>query len=189
MELNGRINEIVQPVFFADGGRFEELVALVARSRAGGRAGHHVDRRFPHRQHVRFQHRGHGSVLIRVAHAAKTCIKIRFSVLRQHRRVKLRLVPRGKSQQRTVRVVYISVKLIRPRRGVAYRHGYEIHIAEHVVQIIPPVRPDGHIRGVKVALQVAVVRVLILPIDHALITPLPQVVRRGRPADVIAHAV
>lgn len=141
MEQDGRVDQIIQPVLFADGGRFVELVPLKARALAGGGAGDHESGRFQHGQHIGVQHRGHGPVLVRVAHAAKAGVQIGSAVFGQHARVELRLVPRAQSQQRTVRIMNIAIEFIRSGGRVAHGHGDKIHVAEHVIQIVPPVRP------------------------------------------------
>ena len=189
MEQDGRIDQIIQPVLSADGRCFEELMSLKARPLAGGGAGNHKCGRFQHRQHIGIQHRGHGSVLVRVAHAAETGVQIRPAVFRQYARVELRLIPCAQPQQRAVRVVDVSIELIRSGGRIAYGHGDEVHVAEHIIEIVPSIRADGHIRRIEISLQIAVMRILILAVDHAFIAPAAQIFHRGRPADVVAHAV
>ena len=59
---------------------------------------------------------------------------------------------------------------------------------EGIVQIVPAVGTLRHVRRVKVALQIAVFRILILAVDDPFTAPVAQVADRGGPAHIISHA-
>ena len=189
VELDGGVDKVVEVPALADGGRLEELVPF----KAGALAVHHArsdeHRRFRHSQHILLQHGGHGAVAAFVPVAAEARIQVGLFPFGQHAGVELRFVPFPLSQPCSVRVMDIPVKFIRARGIVRHGGGDASPGAQHIVQVIPSVRPHRHVRRVKVPLHVRVVRVLVLPVDHALTAPVPQVILRCGPAHIIPGAV
>ena len=143
---------------------------------------------FRYGEHIPVQHRHHGSVPGFVALAAESRVQIYPVPFRQHARIKLGFVPGPLSQQSAVRIMHISVKFIFSRRRVADRHRHHRHLIQHIVQIVPAVRPHRHIRRVQAHLARLVEGIRRFLIDHALIAPVPQVVHRSRPAHIVSHA-
>ena len=162
---------------------------LKAGACAGGAAGGHKHGGLQHRQHVAVQHGAHGAVTGFVSAAAEAGIQIGLSVFGNHAGVELRLVAFLFAKARAVRIVHIAVEFIFASGFIAHRHRYNAPGAEHIVQIIPAIGSHGHVGGIQVSLQIAVAGILILAVNHALIAPVAQVIHRGRPAHIVAHAV
>ena len=189
MEPDGGIDEIIQTVPLPDRGRLKEFMALKPGSPAVHDARRDEARGFRHRQHVLFQHGAHRAVPGFVALGTETGVEVCPVSLGQHAGIKLGLVPGFFAQAGTVRIMNVAVEIIRPFRFVADGHGDDAPGAEYIVQVIAPVRPHRNVRGIKVPLKIPVCRILILPVNHAFIFPVSQIIRRRGPADIIPHAV
>ena len=165
-------------------------MVLKAGAPAGLGAGHHEHRPLQHREHVPVQHRAHGAALfLFVPEADAPGVQEGPVPFREHRRVELGIVPGLLPQEGPVRIMDVAVILVLPGGSIAHRHGDDVLVVQHVVEVIPSVRPSGHVRGVQALLPAPVVRVLGLPVDHALVPPVRQVLLRGGPADVVLQAV
>ena len=121
--------------------------------------------------------------------SAEAGIEVSLFPLCQHAGVKLGFVPFLFTEADAVRIMHIAIEFIRAGRPVCHRHGNDAPCAQDIIEVVPPVWPDRHVRGVQVALQVSVVRILVLPVNNPFIPPVAEVVRRRRPADIIPHAV
>jgi hypothetical protein len=71
---------------------------------------------------------------------------------------------------------------------IAYSHRNDGKLIKHVVQIIPPVRPDSNIRGIQAHASFRIEGVIRGMVNDPFIPPVSQVLRRGRPADIIIQA-
>ena len=189
MEADGRIDKIVQLPVFADGRRFKEFVALKSRSFAVHNAGSHKTGFLRNGQHIRPKHGAHGAVAGSVPAAAETGIEIRSVSLRQDAGIELRFIPGAFAQAGSLPVLNITVKGEGTCGRIADGYGNKAFGAEHIVQIIPAVRPPGNIRRIQVSLQILIFRILILAVNHAFAAPVPQVVHRGGPAHIVPHTV
>ena len=85
--------------------------------------------------------------------------------------------------------MHIAIVFIGAGWPVRHRDGDHAPGTQDIVEVVPSVRADGHVRRVEVALQVRVVRILVLAVNHAFIPPVAQVAHGRGPADVVARAV
>ena len=83
--------------------------------------------------------------------------------------------------------MHIAVKREIPRRGITDRHRNDAHLIKHIIQIVSAVRPHRNIRRIETHFPLFVERIRIPRINHAFIPPVPQIVHRRRPADIISH--
>ena len=148
-------------------------------------AGSHEHGRLHNGQHIRPQNGGHGSVSGLVASAAEAGIQISPLSLRKQAGIKLGLVSRPLAEPCPVLIMHIAVKLVSARRRITHRNGNHADMIQHIVEIIPAVRTNRHIRRIQAHFPVPVQRIRRFRVDHSLIAPVPQIVLRCGPADII----
>ncbi len=185
---DGRINKIIVLPHLANRRSLEKFMSFESRSRTIFTTRNDKNRRFFHRQHIRPQNGQHRTVSGLVSPAAETCVQISRITFRQHARVELRLVSFFFSETGSVLIVHITVKRKVSRGRIADRNRNDAYFIQHIVQIISAVRPYRNVRRIQAHFSLFVERVRIPRINHALIPPVPQIIHRSRPADIVAHA-
>ena len=188
MHHDGGIHKVVGIAKLADGGSLEELMALKAAALGVGTAGHHVHRLFQDGEHVLVQHRHHGAVAALVVKAGKTGVHVGHVALGENAGVELRLVALTVAQLAALAVMHIAVELVAAGGFVAHGNGHAAELVQHVVQVVAAVGALGHVRGVEAGKAAGIERIVGAAVDDAFITPVRQIVHRGRVAHIVAHA-
>ena len=148
----------------------------------------HRFRRFCNSQHIRSQYHYPGTCSCSVSPGAETAVQISTAALRQHTGIKLGFIPFPFSQPYTILIVHIAVKLILPCRLVTNGHGNYADLIKHIIQIVSAVRPHSHVRRIQAYLTVPVQRICTARVYDTFITPVTQIVHRGRPTHIVPHA-
>ena len=186
-ELGG-VDEVVPPVYLADAARLKEGVPLKAGAPGGLGAGHDGDGVGQDGAHVSGQPHHPRAGAPGHHRWAKAGVQPGAVPLGQDAGVELVLVARAGAQRRAVGVGHVAVVFIRPGRGVADGHRDHRGTVQRVVEVVPPVRPPGHVGRVQALAAVGVARVLGAAVEHALIPPVGQVGDRGAPAHIVVQA-
>ena len=184
-----RINKIIDIPDLPDGGRLEERVVRKIRAISIAHARSDEDRSFHDCQHIRSQNRTHRPMSCFVMKTAEPRIQISPVTFCQYARIELRLVALPTPQLRTIRIMHIAIELKLSRGRIGDRHGNDIKMIQHIVQIISSIRSLCDIRRIETRGAVSVQGILRLLIDDALIAPVSEIVLRRRPSHIISGAV
>ncbi len=189
MEHHRGIYKVIQPACFADRGRLKKFMPLISAAGAIWFTGSYKGRSFLNCHHIRPQDSRHRSAPACITNGTKTGIQIGAASLCNHSRVELRLVPLSFSQPASILIVDISIKLIFSRRGIADRNGDAAFLIQHIVEIIPPVRPSGDIGSIQAHAAVLIKGIVCFFVYDPFIPPIAQIPRGGRPAYIVVEAV
>ena len=58
-------------------------------------------------------------------------------------------------------------------------------MADLIIQVVPAVRAPLYVRRIHDPFAVPILRILVPAVEDTLIPPIPQIIDRGRPADII----
>jgi hypothetical protein len=191
-ELGG-IDKIVLSLKLAHRACLKELVPLVRCSRGISRADPDIHWTFLHGKHIllqpeaertlkrHFPPSGHQGI----RGEGKAAVEIDLSVIiYKDARIKNHGII-CMADGRAVRIADMAIKSILSGRTVADRDAHLVVLSVKIIQVIPPVRPFGHIRGSHAfPVRIRIIRILQAAVDVALETPVREIILRGGIADI-----
>ena len=174
--VGGGIDKHVFAVDLADGRGLEELMPFEIRRWIVRFEGKQQFRSGLDRKHVLFQLQHHAAALPVPAETAErgghlrleTRVQVHAAVIvGQHAGVKGKLVAFPPPPDGAVWVMDVAIEPVLPIRRIAHRNTHHAQEIVGVVQVIPPVRTDRHVRREQDAQAQPVHGVLVLAVDHA----------------------
>ncbi len=110
-------------------------------------------------------------------------------VVRKHSRIERHIFPQNRAVMQIFRILYMPVERKGPCRGIAHSNTDFRVKAKAIIKVIPAVRPLRHVRRPKLHAAIRIGRVLIFPVNDALISPVLKIVYRGGPRHIILLTV
>ena len=117
---------------------------------------------------------------------AKSRVKICLVTLREHSRIKLRLITWSFANSSSILIPDIAVKSVWSLWSVCHCYRNDRYLIKHIIQIVSTIRPYCHIRCVQAHSPIGVERILCFPVNNSFIMPVSKIIYWCRPAYIIS---